>query len=80
MHADIIEIILNTEEVASLLDEIDLLEGHLLIDDKDNVLVCLRGVMESSSDIIRASMDARVIKLWVSWISQINLCEECCLE
>lgn len=80
MHADIIEIILNAEEVASLLDEIDFLECHLLIYDKDNILICLRRIVEPSSDLVGASMNARVVKLRVSWVSEINLCEECRLK
>jgi hypothetical protein len=76
MHTDIIEVVLDPKEVTRLLDEIHLLKSDLLVDNKNNILLTLRGVMESCSNFIRAAMNAGIVDLWVSRICQKDLCEE----
>lgn len=69
VHADIVEVISKAEEITSLLDEVDLRQSHLFVDDKHDVLVCFGNVMEASSDLVGAPVDAGVVSFWVSGIS-----------
>jgi hypothetical protein len=77
MHTDVIKIIFDPEEFASFLDIVYLLEGDFLVYNENYVLLRLRLIMEASSDIIRTSVNARVVSLFISRVSKVYFSKEC---
>lgn len=79
MHANIIEVVLNAESSAHLLNEIYFLEGCLLINDEDYVLIRSRLIMETCPDVVGKRVNAWIrLGIKVPRVCQIerspNLC------
>jgi hypothetical protein len=76
VHTYVVKVVFDTEELTSLLDKVHLLKGDFFINNKHNILIRLRFIMEPSSDFVWTPMNAGVVKLWISRVCQVNFSEE----
>lgn len=73
MHVDIIEIAAKVVILAHHLNEVDVRDLNIFINDKQDVLIRNRGIVETCSNIVGEGMNTRQWCLLVSMICQIYL-------